>query len=171
MTTNKKLILGIILGAILLGGILIYTKNFESSLAVNLPPKTEYATQFDAYVAATERIKIVGGFFPISVAGTGSMNPYILPAKPGQDPLTTIVAYVVIDPAQTFESINNKKAQGKLIIYKADWSNGQSVIHVLAQLDSGGWILSGLGNAVSEPGWRVTKVNFIGVVDSTYVWK
>ena len=39
-----------------------------------------------------------------------------------------------------------------------------------AQIDSGGWIMTGLGNKAYENKERVTASNFVGIVARTYVW-
>jgi hypothetical protein len=43
-------------------------------------------------------------------------------------------------------------------------------MHQAAQIDAGGWIMTGLGNKEYENKERVTAANFVGIVSRTYVW-
>ena len=71
------------------------------------------------------------------------------------------MAYVVIDPAASFDAIT----PGALCIYRTEWSPRYSVLHqAAAQRDGLGWIMSGFHNPRSESAWRITPQNFDGVV-------
>ena len=106
------------------------------------------------------------GYRVTPVLGTGSMAPYIPAAPTGADPHATVMAYVVIDPAASFENIT----AGALCIYRTEWSPRYSVLHQAAQRDGLGWIMSGLHNPRSESAWRITPQNFDGIVRATFVW-
>lgn len=124
-----------------------------------LPPKIECADQAEARSRA--------GLYAIAVLGTGSMQPYISAAPAGSDPMKTVVAYAKLELAATYDDVQ----PGDLLLYGADWANGQSVMHQAARKDSDGWIMSGTANAHSESRWRVTEKNFRGIVARVYVWK
>ena len=128
----------------------------QRTLTGNLPPAIDCRDEAEA--------RTLAGPGAIKVLGTGSMVPFIPAALPGQDPLKTVVAYVVIEPA-TFDDIQ----PGDLCIYAAEWTTG-FVIHQAAMKDGGGWIMSGLGNAHSEARWRVTPANFKGIAARVYRW-
>ena len=93
------------------------------------------------------------------------MAPFIPPAAPGLVPLDTVVAYVVLDPAATYESV----AVGALVLYTAGWTS-HHVLHQAALKDRLGWIMSGLHNERSETWERVTPANYKGTVGRVYVW-
>ena len=59
---------------------------------------------------------------------------------------------------------------GQIITYRADWQppGAPPVTHRLVKKDSLGWVLSGDNNARSEPQWRVTSKNYIGLVVGIY---
>ena len=140
-----------------LAALLIVSKRHESEIARGLPPRILCASRGDAFAQA--RL----GATPI--LGTGSMSPYIPAALPGSDPLTTVVAYAVTDPAANYEGIET----GSLVIYAPGWTK-RRVMHQAALHDKGGWIMSGLNNARSENWERVTASNYIGTVARVYVW-
>ena len=142
--------------ACIIAGLAIFAWRAQRTLTSNLPPRVDCIDKADARARA--------GAGAYAVAGTGSMAPFIPPALPGQDPLKTIVAYAVTEPA-TYADIQ----PGDLCIYAPEFHNGL-VIHQAAQRDSLGWIMSGLGNAHSEAAWRVTPANFKGIVARVYVW-
>jgi signal peptidase I len=60
--------------------------------------------------------------------------------------------------------------EGQVIAYRAAWipGDGLPVAHRLVGRDSHGWILSGDNNPRSEPQWRVTERNYIGLVIAIY---
>jgi hypothetical protein len=123
-----------------------------------LPPKIECADLADARNRA--------GLYAIPVLGTGSMQPYIPAAPKGADPLKTIVAFAKLELAATYADVQ----PGDLVMYAAEWHNGQNVMHQAARKDSDGWVMSGTANAHSESRWRVTEANFKGLVARVYVW-
>lgn len=108
----------------------------------------------------------LAGFVATPILGTGSMFPLIPLIKPGQDPYKTVVAYVTFKSASKFKDIK----KGSLIKYKPIWSK-YDVMHVAVEQDGDGWICSGINNSRSEPQYRVTNENFLGIVDKIYVWK
>jgi hypothetical protein len=92
------------------------------------------------------------------------MAPFIPPARAGENPLTTVVAYA--KPITTaFADIK----KGDLVTYRPNWTNN-CVMHQAAQKDSGGWIMSGLHNRNSESFTRITEREFIAVIGAVYVW-
>ena len=121
-----------------------------------LPPKVICANQTEARQRA--------GLDYMSILGTGSMAPYIPASGPGEDPLTTIVAYAKYGNLP-YSSIQ----QGNLVVYHPAWAVG-FIIHQAAQRDSGGWIMSGLNNPRSEAFYRVTEKDFHSIVDTLYTW-
>ena len=149
----------VLVAAIVLGlaALLFVSSRRQAEIARGLPPRIVCASQAEA--------KLKAGFGAIEVLGTGSMAPYIRPAAPGLDPLKTVVAYVVTDPAETFESLK----VGALAIYAPSWSN-TNVMHQAVLQDGFGWIMSGLHNKTSEASWRVTPGNYKGTVARVYVW-
>jgi len=59
---------------------------------------------------------------------------------------------------------------GALVIYSINYVAGSNTMHQAAQLDAGGWIMTGLGNKAYENKVRVTAENFVGIVARVYVW-
>ena len=95
------------------------------------------------------------------------MKPYIAPAQEGEDPFKTIVAVAVFDSESTYEDIK----VGDLVNYRVDGiKQFSSLLHQAVQKDSDGWIMSGIANSYSENLRRVTKENFLGIVEEVYVW-
>lgn len=142
----------------LLAAVILLARHNQRTLTDGLPPRIVCATQDEARMQA--------GPTAIAVLGTGSMAPFLPAAPAGADPLATVVAYVVIDAQATFADIK----KGALCIYKPEWSPRYPVMHQAAQQDGLGWIMSGLHNPRSEPGWRTTKRNFVGLVACAFVW-
>ena len=93
------------------------------------------------------------------------MAPYIPSAPKGADPLRTVSALVVLVSGARYADIK----AGSLCIYVPVWA-GRNVMHQAAQIDAGGWIMTGLGNKAYENRERVTAANFVGIVSRTYVW-
>jgi len=152
--------LGPILGGLLVVALRVFAAmRSPRVLETGLPPRMEHATQALALVAA--------GPHAVPVAGTGSMAPYIPAALPGAGDLRTIVvAYITPRTGARFPDIT----PGALVIYRPVWHNGLPVIHGAALRDSAGWVMSGLANARSEPGERVTADNFLALVESVHLW-
>lgn len=142
--------------AVIIAVLVLMAIRRQREMVSSLPPRFEMRSQLDASLAA--------GGTAVAVLGTGSMAPYIPPAKPGQDPLTTVVAYAV-PSSRPFADIR----KGDLIIYRPSWATG-AVMHQAAQKDSRGWIMSGLNNPQSESFIRITEKEFVTVVSAVYVW-
>ena len=143
--------------ALLLAAVLLVAKRKEATLVAGLPPRIACTDQAAALAQA--------GPFSIPVRGTGSMAPYIPPAAQGLVPLDTVVAYVVLDPAATYESVS----VGALVLYTAGWTS-HHVLHQAALKDQLGWIMSGLHNTRSETWERLTPATYRGTVARVYVW-
>jgi len=152
--TQWFLLAGAVLGIAVL---VLLARHKQGVLEAGLPLRI---TCTDRLTAQTQ-----AGPGAIPVAGTGSMAPYIPAAPAGSDPLTTIMAYVVIDPEATYSNIK----LGSLCIYAADWTKFH-VMHQASAQDSLGWIGSGLHNARSESFARITPQNFVGIVARVYTW-
>jgi hypothetical protein len=151
--------LGLILAVLALALAIYLAVRSQRVLEAGLPPRLEHATQALALVAA--------GPQAVPVAGTGSMAPFIPAALPGAgDPRTIVVAYITPRPGAGISDIT----PGALVIYRPVWNNGLPVIHGAALRDSAGWVMSGLANARSEPGERVTTENFVALVESVHLW-
>lgn len=147
-----------VVGAVIgLAVLLLLARSKQRVLERGLPTRIACTSQLDAQVQA--------GAGAIAVLGTGSLAPYLPHASPGLDPLKTVVAFAVIDPAATFDSIR----AGTLCIYSADWTKFR-VMHQASSQDARGWIGSGLNNARSESFARITPQNFVGIVARVYVW-
>ena len=145
-------------GALVLAAVLtVLAVMAQRTLTSNLPERIKCRDEAEA--------RALAGPSAIPVLGTGSMAPFIPPAPAGKDPLNTIVALVVLERSASFLDVS----AGDLCIYYPAWHNGP-VMHQAALKDSGGWIMSGLGNAKSEAAWRVTSDNFGGIVKTAYVW-
>ncbi len=129
---------------------------WQGVISGNLPPYKSYNTQGEAFEAAGAYQSVHGGTI-VPVLGTGSMQPLIPAAK--SDPYNTIVAYIVTEKDATYEDL----VAGNLVLYVAAFYKGGTVMHVALMRDSNGWIMSGLNNSRSEPQWRVTKKNFVGI--------
>lgn len=73
--------------------------------------------------------------------------------------------FIVVVPAPYHEL-----KLGQIITYQADWqpAGAPPVTHRLVKQDGLGWVLSGDNNARSEPQWRVTSRNYIGLVAGIY---
>lgn len=156
---------GIILAAVILAALVAFAWLHQRTMIRGLPPRTVCASQVDALAQAGAYAKAHGGAV-VPILGTGSMAPFLPAAPAGADPLATVVAYVVIDAHATFADIK----PGALCIYRTEWSPLYAVMHQAAQQDGLGWIMSGLHNPRSEPGWRTTERNFVGLVACAFVW-
>jgi hypothetical protein len=148
---------GIVLAVAVLAALLWVSQCSRTTMTARLPVPVICANA----VEAAER----AGPGAIAVVGTGSMAPYLPAAKAGQDPQTTIVAFVVLRPKATFADV----FAGALCLYRVTWTRSP-VMHVAALLDRLGWIMSGLGNARSESFERMTSANFLGLVDRVYTF-
>ena len=102
------------------------------------------------------------GGLVLAVAGTGSMAPYIRAAAP-----TDVVAYAVTDPMRQFADVS----RGDLCSYHPESDLTANWLHQAAQLDTAGWIMTGLANRQHENWMRMTAANFVGVIAKTFVWK
>jgi len=129
----------------------------ERVLTAGLPLRIVVASETEAWTLA--------GPSAVVVLGTGSMAPYIPAAPAAADPLRTVSALAVLVPGASYADIK----AGTLCIYVPVWA-GRNVMHQAAQIDSGGWIMTGLGNKAYENRERVTAANFVGIVARTYVW-
>ena len=145
-------------GALVLAAVLtVLAVMAQRTLTSNLPERIKCRDEAEA--------RALAGLSAIPVLGTGSMAPFIPPASAGKDPLKTIVALVVLERSASFLDVS----AGDLCIYYPAWHDGP-VMHQAALKDSGGWIMSGLGNAKSEAAWRVTSDNFGGIVKKAFIW-
>ena len=125
-----------------------------------LPPKITVLNEAEA-------IQKTHGRRYVEVLGTGSMSPYISPAKAGEDPVRTVVAVAVFDAKKTYNDIK----VGDLVNYRIPQvKQFSSILHQAVEKDSDGWIMSGIGNSYSENLLRLTEENFIGITEEIYVW-
>ncbi len=155
MNLKRSLLLAVlVLGLVVVLGLALRS---ERVLLAGLPTRVVVASEADAWTLA--------GPSAVVVLGTGSMAPYIPAAPAGADPLRTVSALVVLVPGASYTDIK----AGTLCIYVPVWA-GRNVMHQAAQIDSGGWIMTGLGNKEYETKERVTAANFVGIVARTYVW-
>lgn len=143
--------------AIVVGGLAYLAFRSHKVATDGLPTRIECKSEAEAAALA--------GVRGIPVLGTGSMAPFIPPAPVGKNPKTTVVAYAVMESAASYSDVQ----AGDLCIYQPEWRVGL-VIHQAVKRDGLGWIMSGLNNARSESGWRVTSTNFRGIVARVYVW-
>lgn len=156
MTLKRSLLLAVLaLGLVVVLGLALRS---ERVLLAGLPTRVVVASEAEAWTLA--------GLGAVVVLGTGSMTPYIPAAPAGADPLRTVCALVVLVPGASYADIK----AGALCIYVPVWA-GRNVMHQAAQIDSGGWIMTGLGNKTYETTERVTASNFVGIVARTYVWR
>ena len=164
-----------IIGAIvLLVGLVVLAFMWQRKLETALPVPIVCDSELTAYNAALEYAKTLtedeaeAGSLVVGILGTGSMYPWLPKAPEGMDPRTTRVAFTVRRPGAAFEDIED----GDPVSYYADWlpPGSLGVLHQAAKFQNGGWIMSGLNNAHYESKWRVTKRNFIGIVDRVYIW-
>jgi hypothetical protein len=152
---KRSLLLAVlVLGLVVVLGLALRS---ERVLLAGLPTRVVVASEADAWTLA--------GPSAVVVLGTGSMAPYIPAAPKGADPLRTVSALVVLVSGARYADI----AVGSLVIYVPRWA-GRNVMHQAAQIDAGGWIMTGLGNKDYETKERVTAANFVGIVARTYVW-
>jgi hypothetical protein len=144
----------------------LFTWRTTATLSDNLPPRTECANQDDANAKATEYATKHGGLV-VRVLGTGSMAPYI-PAAPASGQVTNVMAYAVVSRSPSgYAGLK----PGQLVVYTPDGGNpGLYFIHVAAQKDGAGWIMSGLANKTFENRARVREDNFYGVASAVFVW-
>ncbi len=156
--------LGIILAVCLLAALVAFAWLHQRTMVAGLPPRVVCADRQAAMDEAGAWARANGGVV-IAVLGTGSMAPYIPAAPAGEAPRKFIAAYVVMLPG----GYNDIK-RGKLCIYRAEWDAKLYVLHQAAQSDGLGWVMSGLHNSRSEPQWRVTPANFIGITARVFVW-
>ena len=155
MTLRRSILVALLaLGLVVVLGLALRS---ERVLTAGLPLRIVVKSEADAWTLA--------GPAAVVVLGTGSMAPYIPAAPKGADPLRTVSALVVLVPHARYADIT----AGALCIYVPVWA-GRNVMHQAAQIDSGGWIMTGLGNKVYETTERVTAANFVGIVDRTYTW-
>lgn len=146
----------IVCALVVIAAIAFWVWRQQRQMIAALPPRVVCVDRDDARARA--------GLDAVAILGTGSMAPLIPAAKAGQDPKTTVVAYVKPSD-KTYDEIR----RGDLVIYWADWARGW-VCHQAAQQDGDGWIMSGLNNRESESFARVTVRNFRAVVLNVYVW-
>ena len=156
-----KQIAYLILGLVLVVSLLAMARRRSNLLHQGLPPQELVGSQLEASILASTRGEVV-----IGVLGTGSMAPYIPASARGEDPLTTTVAYAVLDQTRGYKDLH----PGDLVVYHADWNPENPVIHLAEVFDQGGWIMTGLHNKSSETHWRITENRFVGVAAKTYVW-
>ena len=155
MTLRRSLLVALLaLGLVVVLGLALRS---ERVLTAGLPLRIVAASEAEAWKLA--------GPAAVVVLGTGSMAPYIPAAPKGADPLRTVSALVVLVPGASYGDIK----AGSLCIYVPVWA-GRNVMHQAAQIDAGGWIMTGLGNKEYENKERVTATNFVGIVARTYVW-
>jgi hypothetical protein len=155
VTLRRSLLLAALaLGLVVVLGLALRS---ERVLTAGLPLRIVAASEAEAWKLA--------GPAAVVVLGTGSMAPYIPAAPKGADPLRTVSALVVLVPGASYGDIK----AGSLCIYVPVWA-GRNVMHQAAQIDAGGWIMTGLGNKEYENKERVTASNFVGIVARTYVW-
>lgn len=114
------------------------------------PTLYKHDTDNAAFTAARQHAADIKGDYNW-VAPTGSMEPLIL----GYD-------WIVWRKPDTAPYADLRA--GQVIVYKADWLPGKTVVHRLVQKDSHGWILSGDNNPYSEASWRVTEATYLGTV-------
>lgn len=155
MTLRRSILVAVLaLGLVVVLGLALRN---ERVLTAGLPLRIVVASETEAWTLA--------GPAAVVVLGTGSMAPYIPPAPAGADPLRTVCALAVLVAHARYADIK----AGSLCIYVPVWA-GRNVMHQAAQIDSGGWIMTGLGNKEYENKERVTAANFVGIVSRTYVW-
>lgn len=155
MTLRRSLLLAALaLGLVVVLGLALRS---ERVLTAGLPLRIVVTSENEAWTLA--------GPSAVVVLGTGSMAPYIPAAPKGADPLRTVSALVVLVSGASYADIK----AGSLCIYVPVWA-GRNVMHQAAQIDAGGWIMTGLGNKSYETTERVTAANFVGIVSRTYIW-
>ena len=155
MNLKRSLLLAVlVLGLVVVLGLALRS---ERVLLAGLPTRIVVASETEAWTLA--------GPSAVVVLGTGSMAPYIPAAPAGADPLRTVSALAVLVSGARYADIK----AGALCIYVPVWA-GRNVMHQAAQIDAGGWIMTGLGNKDYETKERVTAANFVGIVARTYVW-
>lgn len=117
------------------------------------PPTLTYDTPILTELSAKAHAATVSGRV-YYVMDTHSMEPTLW----GGD-------YIVVSAAPYDEL-----RLGQIITYQADWApvGAPPVTHRLVKQDGFGWVLSGDNNARSEPQWRVTSKNYIGLVVGIY---
>lgn len=163
---NKKLFIGLTAGSLVIAGLIWLGLRSQQSLESKLPSKEVFATVGAAGDAATAYAKATGGEVG-TIAGTGSMIPFIRGANPGEDRMKPVAFFVTV-PGATFEDIGKL---GWLCIYeqpKDPQFAGKTILHLAAQHDATGWIMTGLNNAHYENWMRVTPANFKGIVAKVF---
>ena len=116
------------------------------------PPLYTYPSLTMVRMSAELHARDLGGK-ALVVAATGSMEP------------TLMAGDFIVVTKPPFPSIE----EGDILIYKAEWSlSGAPVCHRAVQKDRRGWIMSGDNNRHSEPHWRVTEDNYMGLVEARY---
>lgn len=156
MTLRRSILVALLaLGLVVVLGLALRS---ERTLTAGLPLRIVAKSQ--------EEARTLAGLGAVAVLGTGSMAPYIAAAPKGSDPLSTVMAYVVTVQGATIADVR----AGSLVIYSINYVAGSNTMHQAAQLDAGGWIMTGLGNKAYENKVRVTKENFVGIVSRVYVW-
>lgn len=159
-TSNLVLaLIALVFFAVILGAAL----HSQRTLEHGLPPRTLCASAADGFQKA-RAFAITSGGAPVGVMGTGSMVPFIPAAQ--DHPLETVVAYVVPVFGATFSEVK----PGSLCIYAPKWAKGGLVMHGAAELDPGGWIMSGLHNDRSESSERMTAANFTAIAARVFTW-
>ncbi len=144
-------------------GLLILAYRYQRTLELGTPPQEKVTSANMAIAAASIWTQAHGGTV-IGILGTGSMVPYIPAAPAGTDPNKTIVAYAATRPNGRLADVT----PGTVCVYKHTASVVGATMHGAARLTKYGWVMSGLNNATSDI-W-MTDLNFIGIVDKTWVW-
>ena len=117
------------------------------------PPLYAYRAPELAIYAARAHAHGIGGRL-MYVANTGSMEPLLR----GGD-------IIVVEPYD-YKLLR----VGQVIVYVADWQpiGAPPVTHRIVYKDKLGLVMSGDHNEHSEPGYRVTATNYIGLVAGIY---
>lgn len=131
------------------------------------PPIFHYDTPVLARLSAEARARDIKAV-TFKVSDTRSMEPRLQ----GDD-------FIVVETIAR-RSFDTLKA-GEIIVYHPDWSPAMVVVHRLVQKDSYGWIVRGDNvrpnidvsgrDLTSESSYRVTPLNYIGVVEGIYRFK
>lgn len=160
---NRRLLISVALGLAVLALLVGLALRSQRVLQLGLPPKVVAADDKAAWSRAIEYAAVNGGAV-FSIAGTGSMAPFIPAAPAGRDPVSTVVAFGVTKRGANFADVT----PGAVCLYAHSASAVGVSMHGAAMRDGPSWIMSGLHNARSDI--RMTRETFRGLVACVFTW-
>ncbi len=153
MNSNNKGVLIALAGIAAIWFILALAVHSQNKLSSRLPPKAVFQDEAAAKAGALAWIQAhAPQAHIVSTSGTPSMEPFIHGRT-----------WVVVDPNVPYEEIRTDDCI-EYVSHDASQGirDGTYVLHVVAAIDSGGFIMAGINNVASESASRVRRPDYIG---------